>query len=538
MNRLRGNPWAILAVLSLGFFMTLLDLTIVNIAIPDMVDRLDASLDQILWVVNAYALALAVLLITAGRLGDLRGKKTLYLSGVAVFTLASLACGLARGPAELIAFRAVQGLGAAMLIPQTLSMIVEVFPAGKRGAALGVWGATAGLSGAAGPSLGGLLVSRLDWRWIFYVNVPIGVIVIGLGLVVLPGARRTVRHRFDVPGVVLASASLFCLTFGLIEGEKYDWGGRIWAVLGAAAVLMAVFLLHQRGQQDDEPLVPFSLFKDRSFTIINVVGIAVSFGIVGLSLPLTIYLQSVLGLSAAKAGLVMLALAIGSVVSAGPAGVLSERLGGKYLLMAGMTAFAGGLLWVAVVADAGGSGRGVLAPLFLTGLGAGCTFTPMASEVMRSVPVRLSGAASGVNNALRQVGSVLAGAVIGAVLQARLASSLKEQAQQRAGELPSSVRDPFVQGFAQPGEHLDVGGQSGPRLPSGVPSDLAHRVQAVAGQVFGHGFVDAMRPTMLVSTGVLIAGVLACLALKSVRGPSADSHGLPVSDGELANRHG
>jgi hypothetical protein len=154
---------------------------------------------------------------------------------------------------------------------------------------------------------------------------------------------------------------------------------------------------------------------------------------------------------------------------------------------------------------------------------------------MRYVPAQLSGAASGVNNALRQVGSVLAGAVIGAVLQARLASSLREQAQQRAGELPPSVRGPFVQGFAQTGKHLDVGGRSGTKLP--VPPDLADRIQAVAGQVFGHGFVDAMRPTMLVSAGVLIAGVLACLALKSARGPSANPHGLPVSDEELISRH-
>jgi EmrB/QacA subfamily drug resistance transporter len=366
MNKWRGNPWAILAVLALGFFMTLLDLTIVNIAIPDMVDRLGASLDQILWVGNAYALALAVLLITAGRLGDLRGKRTLYLSGVAVFTLASLACGLSQGPGELIAFRAVQGAGAAMLIPQTLSVIIEVFPAGKRGAALGIWGATAGLSGVAGPSLGGLLVSRLDWRWIFFVNVPVGVVVIAAGLLVLPGARRTVRHRFDLPGVLLASASLFCLAFGLIEGEKYDWNTGIWATIAASVVLLAAFVVYERGRQDDEPLVPFSLFRDRGFSVVNVVGITVSFGIVGLSLPLTIYLQSVLGFSAQRAGLVMLVLAAGSVVSAGPAGVLSERLGAKYLLMGGMTAFAGGLVWVAVVADAGGSSVSVLAPLFLT----------------------------------------------------------------------------------------------------------------------------------------------------------------------------
>ncbi|GAB2867644.1 DHA2 family efflux MFS transporter permease subunit [Actinoallomurus bryophytorum] len=535
MNKWRGNPWAILAVLSLGFFMTLLDLTIVNIAIPDMVGRLDASLDQILWVVNAYALALAVLLITAGRLGDLRGKKTLYLSGVGLFTLASLACGLAQGPGQLIAFRAIQGIGAAMLIPQTLSMIIEVFPAEKRGAALGVWGATAGLSGAVGPSFGGLLVSRLDWRWIFFVNVPIGVLVIAAGLVVMPAAKRTVRHRFDVPGVVLASISLFCLAFGLIEGEKYDWNGLIQAMIAVAVVTMAIFLVYQRGQQDNEPLVPFELFRERGFTLINFVGVAVSFGIVGLSLPLTIYLQSVLGFSAVKAGLLMLPLAAGAVISAGPAGVLSQRLGGKYILMAGLTAFGGGMVWVAAAAGAGSGGGVVIAPLFVTGLGAGCTFTPMASEVMRNVPARLSGAASGVNNALRQVGSVLAAAVVGAVLQARLASSLREQAQQRAGEIPAAYRDRFVQGFDQTGGHLEIGGGS---RPANLPADVAHRVEVVAAQVFGHGFVDAMRPTIFVSAGVLLAGLIACLFVRSVRGPSANPHGLPVSDEELAAQRG
>ncbi|MDN3354031.1 MFS transporter [Actinomadura sp. DC4] len=537
MNRWRGNPWAILCALSLGFFMTLLDLTIVNIAIPDMVDKLNASLDQVLWVVNAYALALAVLLITAGRLGDLRGKRTLYLSGVALFTLASLACGLAQGPGQLIAFRALQGAGAAMLIPQTLSMIVEVFPKEKRGVALGVWGATAGMSGAAGPSLGGLVVSRLDWRWIFFINVPLGVLVIVLGLLVMPAARRTVRHRFDLPGVVLASTALFSLAFGLIEGERYDWNGGIKATLAASAVLMTIFVVYQRGQQDNEPLVPFALFKERAFTVVNFVGVAVSFGIVGLSLPLTIYLQSVLGLSPVKAGLMMLPLAVGSVISAGPAGVLSERIGSKYLLMGGLTAFGGGLVWIVLVAGAGsGGGSVVLAPMFVIGLGAGCTFTPMAGEVMRNVPAALSGAASGVNNALRQVGSVLAAAVIGAVLQERLVTALREQAQQRAGEVPAAYRSGFVQGFDQAGKHLEISG--GTRPPAGLPADVAHRIDTVAAQVFGHGFVDAMRPTMLVSAGVLAAGVAACLLLKTVRGPSENPHGLPVAEETPVPQHG
>ena len=532
MNKWRGNPWVILTILSFGFFMTLLDLTIVNIAIPDMVDSLDASLDQILWVVNAYTLGLAVLLITAGRLGDLRGKKTLFIAGVSLFTLASLACGLAQDPGQLIAYRGVQGIGAALLLPQTLSMIVDVFPAEKRGVALGIWGTVAGLASVAGPSLGGLLVTKLNWRWIFVINVPIGVLVVIAAVFVMPTATRTVRHRFDIPGVVLATVSLFLLAFGLIEGQKYNWNGWIWATLAGAAVLLAVFLLYQRGQQDNEPLVPFQLFGDRNFSVVNFVGVAVSFGIVGLILPLTIYLQSVLGFSALKAGGVLVPMALGSIVTAGPSGVLSDKFGGKYILLAGLLAFSGGIVWIVATAKVGESWTGLIGPVVLIGLGMGCTFTPMATEVMRNVPPKLTGAASGVNNALRQVGSVLAGAVIGAVLQNQLVSSLKDQAAQRAGSVPADYRGQFVHNFDEAGKHLAVGGQSGGgmKLPKGVPAEAAHRIQDAAAAVFGHGFVDAMKPTMLVPVGVLLVGVLACLVIVSPRGPVAAPHGVPAPD--------
>jgi EmrB/QacA subfamily drug resistance transporter len=526
-----GNPWAILVTLSLGFFMTLLDLTIVNIAIPDMAQDLGASLDEILWVVNAYTLALAVLLITAGRLGDLRGKRNLFVAGVALFTLASLACGLAQNPAQLIAFRAVQGLGAALLMPQTLSIIAEVFPADRRGAAMGVWGAVAGISGALGPIIGGALITRLDWRWIFYVNLPLGVLVLVLALAIIPGSRRPVRHRFDTFGVLLASGALFCLAFGLTEGQRYDWNGWIYSLFGAAAALFAAFLAHERGLQTRDPLVPFSLFKDRNFTVINFVGVTVSFGVIGMFLPLTIYLQSVLGFSALKAGLVMLPLALGSFVMAGPAGVLADKLGGKYILMTGLLAWAAALVWIVAAADAGSSWTTVAFPLFLAGLGAGCTFAPMATEVMRNVPARLSGAASGVNNALRQVGSVLAGAVVGAVLQARLAHTLTDQARQRAGQLPAGYRDGFVAAFSRAGS--DVSARQTTGTPAGVPHDIADRMRELGGQVFGHGFVDAMGPAVLVSAGVLATGALACLAVRRHHGPSANPHALPVYEPEL-----
>ncbi|MFJ8027187.1 MFS transporter [Streptomyces sp. NPDC096311] len=530
-DKWHGNPWAILITLSLGFFMTLLDLTIVNIAIPDMGQDLDASLDEILWVVNAYTLALAVLMITAGRLGDLRGKRNLFLAGVAVFTLASLACGLAQNPAQLIAFRAVQGLGAALLMPQTLSIIAEVFPADRRGAAMGIWGVVAGVSGALGPIIGGALITHLDWRWIFFVNLPLGVVVLGLAAAVIPGSRRTVRHRFDTLGVLLASGTLFCLAFGLTEGQRYDWNAWIWSLFGAAALLFAAFLGHERGQQGHDPLVPFSLFKDRNFTLINFVGVTVSFGIVGMFLPLTIYLQSVLGFSALKSGLVLLPLALGSFVMAGPAGVLADKIGGKFILMTGLLAWTAALVWIVAAADVGSSWTAVAFPLFLAGLGAGCTFAPMATEVMRNVPAKLSGAASGVNNALRQVGSVLAGAVVGAVLQAQLASSLTDQARQRAGQLPAAYRDGFVGGFSQAG--TDVNARQAARLPEGVPHDIAERMRALGAQVFGHGFVHAMDPAVLVSAAVLLTGALTCLAVRRHRGPSANPHALPVYEPEL-----
>ncbi|MFF7328949.1 DHA2 family efflux MFS transporter permease subunit [Streptomyces sp. NPDC008150] len=527
-----GNPWAILVTLSLGFFMTLLDLTIVNIAIPDLSDDLDASLDQILWVVNAYTLVLAVLLITGGRLGDLRGKRNLFATGVAVFTLASLACGLAADPAQLIAFRAVQGLGAALLVPQTLAIVTEVFPAERRGVAMGVWGAVAGVSGALGPILGGALITHLSWRWIFFVNLPFGVVVLLLTAVVIPGRRDTVRHRFDTRGVLLASTALFCLAFGLTEGQRYDWNRWIWGLLILAAVFFAAFLFHERGRQDAEPLVPFSLFRDRNFTLVNIVGVAVSFGVVGMFLPLTVYLQSVLGYSALKSGLVLLPVAVGSFVTAGPAGTLADRVGGRLVLMGGLLAWAGGLVWTVVEADVGTSWTHLVAPLLLSGLGVGCTFAPMAAEVMRNVPVPLAGAASGVTNALRQVGSVLAGAVVGAVLQTRLASSLPDEARQRAGRVPAAYRDAFVRGFSRP--ESGVGTAPRAAAPRGVPHDAADRLREAGRAVFGHGFVDAMGPAVYVCAAVLLAGALVCLGVRRHGAAGGGPHGLPGADTDSA----
>jgi EmrB/QacA subfamily drug resistance transporter len=521
MSRWRGNPWAILLTLSLGFFMTLLDLTIVNIAIPSMIDKLEASLDQVLWVSNAYILVLAVLLITAGRLGDLWGKKNLFIAGVALFTLSSLVCGLAQDPTQLIAARAVQGLGAALLMPQTMSIIIAVFPPERRGAALGVWGAVAGVSTIAGPTLGGLLVTHLDWRWIFFVNIPIGALVLAMAVPILPGHTGGVRHRFDILGVLLASAGLFCLTFALTEGQKYEWNAAIWGLIAAGVALLAVFALQQRTRQDAEPLVPFSLLKDRNFTILSLVGAAVSIGMVGMILPLTIYMQSVLGFSALKAGLVLAPISIMSMFLAPVAGRLSDRVGGKYILMAGLALYGIGMLWLAAIAEVGSDWTAFVAPLTVAGIGVGGVFAPMATEATRNVPPRLAGAASGVNNTVRQVGSVLGTAAVGAILQNQLAASLRDEATDRASALPDDVRPGFVQGFADAAKGgLEVGaGQTGAKeqLPPGVPPAVANRVHELATQVFSHGFVHAMKPTMALPIAVMFLSAAACLTLKGHR---------------------
>ncbi|WP_131741905.1 MFS transporter [Actinomadura roseirufa] len=521
MTRWRGNPWAILLTLSLGFFMTLLDLTIVNIAIPSMIDKLHASLDEVLWITNAYILVLAVLLITAGRLGDLWGKKNLFIAGVTLFTLSSLACGIAQDPAQLIAARAVQGLGAALLMPQTMSIIINVFPPERRGAALGIWGAVAGVSTVAGPTIGGLLVTSLDWRWIFFVNLPIGVLVLAMAVPILPGHTRTVRHRFDVFGVLLASAALFCLVFGLTEGQKYNWDEGIWGLIAAGGGLFVIFVVYQRTQQAGEPLVPFSLFRDRNFTILNFVGAAVSVGMIGMFLPLTIYMQSVLGFSALKAGLVMAPSSVVSMFLAPVAGKLSDRIGGKFILMGGLTAYALGMLWLVAIADVGMSWTSFIAPLSLCGLGIGGVFAPMATEATRNVPPRLAGAASGVNNTTRQIGSVLGSAAAGALLQNRLAASLRDEAATRSASLPPDARERFVSGFAKAGKGgLEVGaGQTGAQqqLPPGVPPAVAHRIQELAGQVFSHGFVHAMKPTMLLPIAIILLSAAACFGMKGYR---------------------
>jgi EmrB/QacA subfamily drug resistance transporter len=531
VRKYAGNPWMILLVVSLGFFMTLLDLTIVNIAIPNMITKLHASLDDVLWVINAYALVLAVLVITGGRLGDLIGARAMFMGGIAVFTAASAACGLAPSPGWLIGFRAVQGLGAAMLMPQTLTIITNNFPPERRGAAFGVWGAVAGVATIAGPTLGGLLVTAFDWRWIFFVNLPIGVIVLLISPVIIPDLRLGRRHRIDIPGVLLASAGLLAICYGLVEGQKYHWGTitsfiSIPLVLGIGGLLLIAFLVVQKLTQDREPLIPFAVFRDRNFSVINWVSGVLAVGMMGIFLPLTIFLQSVLGFSALKAGLTMAPASLLSMFVAPAAGRLTDKIGGKYILMSGLILFAAGMGWVALIAHPSSQWQSFLAPLIVAGIGMGCIFAPMVTTAMRNIQPQMAGAASGVLNTVRQVGMVIGTAAVGALLQTQLVSSMTSQATTRAAALPRQLRGHFIAQIQQSaGNGIQVGaGQNGGAVKQGgLPANLAAEVARIGHDVFTFGFVDAMRTTMIMPVALLAVGALSCLAIKrQQRAPEAD----------------
>jgi len=535
----RYSPWLVLSVLCLGFFMILLDTTIVNIAIPDMIEKLDASLDEILWILNAYVLVYAVLLITAGRLGDLFGPKRLFILGLAVFTLASMACGLARDPGQLIAARVAQGVGGALLTPQTLSVLTMIFPPHKRGAAFGIWGAVAGVATVAGPTLGGLVVTDWGWRWIFFLNAPVGLATIILATVVMPDIRLNRRHRLDLPGTALVTVGLLLVTYGLIEGQSKDWGTvagpvTIPMVIVAGVLVLTAFLFQQYAQRDAEPLIPFTLLKERNFALMNFAVAAMGFAMLGLFLPLVILLQSVLGMTALEAGLTLAPMSLVSMVVAPFAGRLADRFGGKYILFAGSGLFATGMTVVVLTSEPGVTALRLLPGLLVAGFGLGMTFAPMQTVAMRDVQPRMAGAASGLINTTRQLGAVIGSAAVGALLQNRLAIELPAAARANAGAVPPQVRDRFVDGFEQASTgSLEVGAhQTGVRLPEGIPEQFRALLVAAAEKTFGEGYIAAMKTTLALPIAVLVAVAVSSLFIRpgrAARPEASEPEGQEVS---------
>ena len=513
------NPWLVLLVLCLGFFMILLDTTIVYVATPSMLTNLHASLDAVLWVFNGYLLSYAVLLITAGRLGDIFGPKRMFLAGLALFTLASAACGLSSDANTLIAARVLQGVGGALLSPQPMAFITALFPANRRGAAFGVFGGVIGLATAVGPTLGGLIVTYANWRWIFFINLPVGLIALLGTAYLVPDLRPGRRHRLDLVGVGLASAALLAIVYALIEGQRYDWGVitglvSIPAVLVVGAVLLAVFFLWESRQA--EPLVPLKLFGDADFSAGNGIGAAVAFGMQAIFIPMTIFTQSVLGMSALVSGLTFFPMSLVSMFAAPLAGRYTDRVGGRRILMAGLLLFGGGSLWASRMAATTSNQWTFLPAMVVMGAGLGLTMAPLTTVAMRRIQPAVAGAASSMLNTTRQLGAVIGAAMVGAVLQNRLAVHLDEQARAVAPQLPAQFRRAFIDGFANAGKsglEVGVGQTGGVHLPAAV--------QGLVTLVFDNAYLAAMRPTVAVGVAVLLLGAAAALALE--RGHSAET---------------
>jgi EmrB/QacA subfamily drug resistance transporter len=513
------SPWLALAVLALGLFITLLDLTIVNVAIPSIVDDLQASLDQVLWVLNGYSLMYAVLLITSGRLGDIFGPRNMFAAGIVVFTIASAFSGLAHDPTQLILARGAQGLGAAILAPQGLPIMTTLFPPERRAGVFAIYGALSGLAVLLGPVLGGFIVTHFGWRWIFYVNLPVGLITLVLAFLFVPDLRPGTRHRLDWVGVVLATLGLFGIVFGLIEGQRYEWG-TVWSgitipeIIAAGVLVLAVFLLVQWRRQDREPLLPFAVFKDRNYRFMALVLLAMGFAIVGVFLPLTLYYQSVLGLSAFDAGLAIAPQPLAMMLLSGVAAPLAARYA-KYILVVGLTLFAVGMAYIAWTAQVTSNRWLFLPGLVIAGAGMAGIWTPVYSLATRDLQPRLAGVASGVISTVQELGAVLGSAAIGALLQNQLANDLHHRAVSYATQLPAQAQSPFVDAFSKAAKAgLQVGrGQSGASLslPQGIPAPVAQQIQQVAHAVFTQAFVDAMRPTMALAIVVILAAAVGAL---------------------------
>ncbi|WP_405485797.1 DHA2 family efflux MFS transporter permease subunit [Nocardia sp. NBC_00511] len=439
------NPWAVLGALCVGFFMILLDMTIVAVANPAIMIGLHTDLSKVIWVTSAYLLTYAVPLLITGRLGDRFGPKRLYLAGLVVFTLASLWCGLAGGIGALIAARAVQGLGAALIAPQTMAVIGRIFPADRRGAAMGAWGAIAGVATLVGPILGGVLIDNGGWQWIFYVNLPIGVIAFALGVWLIP-SLPTSTHRFDIPGVLLVAIGMSALVFGLQQGNTYHWAGWVWASIIGGLLVLVAFVAYQ-ARTAIEPLMPLSLFKNRNFALGNVATAALGAAMTAQMVPSYFYLQAVRELSPTRAALVFAPMAVVTMVASPLVGKLSDRWPPRYLPTFGFALFTAAILWFSRLATPHGSLALIGVMAAVCGVASSCIWAPLTATSLRTLPWQQLGAASGVYNNNRQLGAVLGSASIGALLAARFAAhQLPAGASEgiAAGHLPDSMKAPYA----------------------------------------------------------------------------------------------
>jgi EmrB/QacA subfamily drug resistance transporter len=414
-----ARKWWTLGAVAFGLFMIMLDNTVVNVALPSIAADLKIGLSELEWIVTGYALTFASLMLTGGKLADLLGRRLIFVVGLAIFTVSSLVCGLAGSGELLIGARVVQGAGAALMNPATLSIIAATFPPRQRGTAIGIWAGTAALALALGPLVGGLLTEHISWSWIFFVNVPIGVIAIVASFLLIPESRdQSAEQRLDVPGLLTSGIGLFSLTYGLIEGNTYGWTStRIMGAFVVAVVMLVAFVLLERHQRI--PMLDLSLFKNGTFVGANLAVLLVALAMFGVFFFISLYMQGVLGYSAVQAGAAFLPMTVLIMFIAPISGRSTDRFGSRWLITVGMILLAGQLLYFSRL-GVEESYWHLFPAMVVGGFGMAMVMTPSAAAAVRALPVDKSGVGSAVLNAFRQVGGSTGIALMGAIMAHRL----------------------------------------------------------------------------------------------------------------------
>jgi EmrB/QacA subfamily drug resistance transporter len=423
MSQTHERKWIALALLAAAQFVVVLDASIVNVALPSIGTALDFSQDNLSWVVNAYTLTFGGFLLLGGRMADLLGRRRLFIAGLILFAGASLAGGLAQSDVWLIAARAVQGLGAALLSPAALSLVTVIFEEGaERNKALGVWGAVAGSGGAAGVLLGGILTDGLGWEWVLFVNTPITLVAAFFAFRVLGESRDESARTFDILGALTVTAGLSLFVYALVDANNAGWGStQTILLIIVSLVLLGAFVLVERAQR--QPLVPFRIFSNRTLTGANITALFVAMSLFSMFFFVSLYMQQVLGYSPLKAGVAYLPLAAGIIVSAGIASVATTRIGFKPVLATGLLLVAVGLLWFAQVSPDGTYVEDLLFPSLIAAVGLGFAFVPLTIASVAGVKPDDAGLASGLINTSQQVGGALGLAILAAVANGRTSNS-------------------------------------------------------------------------------------------------------------------
>src|SRR3954452_8475741 len=441
------RKWLALALLATTQVVIVLDAAIVNVAIPSIGKDLDFSPENLTWIPNAYALTFGGFLLLGGRMADLLGRRRVFMGGLVLFSIASLLGGLSQSEEQLIAARALQGLGAALLAPSALSMVTNMFAEGaERNKALGVWGAVSGSGGAAGVLLGGILTQYAGWEWVLWVNVPIGIIAAILAPRLLVESRKEDDNKtFDAFGAVTVTAGLSLLVYGLVSTVSHGWGSsQTLVVLGLSALLLAIFVFNER--RSSAPILPFRIFRSRTLTGANVVGLLVGAALFAMFFFLSRYMQQVLGYSALKAGLAYLPLALAIIGSAGAASVLVTRFGFKPVLITGLALITVALLWLAQVPEDGRYLSNLVAPMVVCAVGLGFAFVPITIAAVTGVSKDESGLASGLINPSQQVGGALGLAVLGTIAASKT-TDLMPIANGSQAALPGALTEGFQLAF-------------------------------------------------------------------------------------------